>query len=194
MTLDLTIRGDILTEASDAELVRAAQEGDKAAFADLYRRYLDRIYRYFYARTGDGQRAEDLTAQTFVAALEALHRYRERGYFSAWLFTIAARRYADHCREPRPASLDRDPPVCADPVDPLPLPERMVAHAERDAALVEALQTLTPGRAQAIGLHFFGGLTYKETARAMNRSRVAVKSLIHRGLQDLRERLADEVT
>jgi DNA-directed RNA polymerase specialized sigma24 family protein len=100
MTLDPTIRGDILTAASDAELVRAAQEGDKAAFAALYRRYLDRIYRYFYARTGDGQRAEDLTAQTFVAALEALHRYRERGYFSAWLFTIAARRYADHCREP----------------------------------------------------------------------------------------------
>lgn len=70
----------------------------------------------------------------------------------------------------------------------------MVAHAERDAALVEALQTLTPDRAQAIGLHFFGGLTYKETARAMKRSRVAVKSLIHRGLQDLRERLDDEVT
>ena len=54
MTLDLTLRGDILTEASDAELVRAAQEVDKAAFAALYRRYLDRIYRYFYARTAFG--------------------------------------------------------------------------------------------------------------------------------------------
>lgn len=112
MPLDLTIRGDVLTEASDAELVRAAQEGDKAAFAALYRRYLPRIHRYFYARTGDVQRAEDLTAQTFAAALEALHRYRERGYFpGSWW----AKRYFDGATYPNQLMVPMDSRTTASP-------------------------------------------------------------------------------
>jgi len=58
-------------EPTDAELVQQAPE-DQAAFAALYRRYLTPVYRYFYARTGDVQQAEDLTAQNFVAMLEGL--------------------------------------------------------------------------------------------------------------------------
>jgi len=54
------------------------------------------------------------------------------------------------------------------------------------------VRTLSPDRAQAVSLHFFGELTLKETARVMKRSKVAVKSLIHRALRDLRERLDDE--
>ena len=80
---------------ADAELVRQAVK-DRAAFATLYRRYLTPVYRYFYVRTGDRQQAEDLTAQTFISAMEGLPRYRERGTFAGWLFTIAARRLADH--------------------------------------------------------------------------------------------------
>lgn len=39
------------------------------AFAELYRRHLDRVYRYLYSRVGHVQDAQDLTAQTFIAAL-----------------------------------------------------------------------------------------------------------------------------
>ena len=55
-----------------------------------------------------------------------------------------------------------------------------------------ALRTLSPDRVQAVALHFFGGLSLVETAQVMGRSKVAVKSLIHRALRDLRERLNDE--
>jgi DNA-directed RNA polymerase specialized sigma24 family protein len=67
----------------------------QAAFAALYRRYLAPLYRYLYVRTGDVGAAEDLTSQTFVAALEGLPRYRERGTFAGWLFTIVARKRMD---------------------------------------------------------------------------------------------------
>ena len=160
----------------------------KAAFAALHRRYLTPVYRYFYARTGDVQRAEDLTAQTFVAALEGLPRYRERGTFAGWLFTIAARRLADHFRQRPAAPLDD----IADWPSPDPPPEALVEHAEQMACLARAVRTLSPDRAQAVALHFFGELGVSETARVMDRSRVAVKSLIHRALRDLRERLDDE--
>jgi RNA polymerase sigma-70 factor (ECF subfamily) len=56
------------------------------------------------------------------------------------------------------------------------------------AALARSLRDLPPDRAQAVALHFFGGLSHKETARAMGRTQIAVKSLLHRALRELRER------
>lgn len=188
MTQDHKTYTDVSSEVSDAILARQAQAGERAAFAALYRRYLPRIYRYFYVRTGAVQPAEDLTSQTFVAALESLPRYRERGTFAAWLFAIASRRYADACRIQATVPLQVADDAW-DPPDPAPLPETALVHAERMASLAQALRALSPDRAQVVALHFFGGLTHKETARAMGRSGIAVKSLINRALRDLRERL-----
>ena len=182
-------QADTLTGPSDADLVRRAQTTeDQEAFAALYRRYVTLVYRYFYARTGDVQQAEDLTAQTFVAALEGLARYRERGTFAGWLFTIAARRLADHFRH-RPTVRWDD---VADRISSTPPPEASVEHTEQMTRLAHAMQALSPGRAQAVALHFFGELSLGETARVMGRSKVAVKSLIHRALRDLREKLDDD--
>jgi len=178
-----------ISKLGDAELVRQARTASgKAAFAVLYRRYLTPVYRYLYARTGDAELAQDLTSQTFIAVLEGLPRYRERGMFSGWLFTIAARRLADHLRGRLPLPLDD---IASLPATD-PLPETAVERAVQTARLMRVVRTLSPDRAQAVSLHFFGELTLKETARVMKRSKVAVKSLIHRALRDLRERLDDE--
>ena len=183
------VQAAISVEPSDAELMRQARTvSGKAAFAALYRRYLATVYRYFYARTSDMGLAEDLTSQTFVAALEGLPRYRERGSFAGWLFTIAARQLADHLRGRLSLPLDEAANLSA--ADPLP--EAVTERGEQAARLVRALWTLSPDRAQAVSLHFVGGLSLKETARVMRRSKVAVKSLIHRALRDLRERLDHE--
>lgn len=62
-------------EKEDAALLEAAKT-DPAAFDVLYRRYATRVYRYCCSRTENAQAAEDLTAQTFTAALEGIGRYR----------------------------------------------------------------------------------------------------------------------
>ena len=62
-------------------LVVAAQK-DPAAFGALYDRYVQPIYRYVFSRVGSAHEAEDITSQTFMAAYEALVKYRERGQFS----------------------------------------------------------------------------------------------------------------
>jgi RNA polymerase sigma-70 factor (ECF subfamily) len=204
----ISIQANTPTNPSDADLVRQARTTHcRAAFAALYRRYLTPVYRYFYTRTGDVQQAQDLTAQTFVAALEGrdvqqaqdltaqtfvaalegLPRYRERGRFAGWLFTIAARRLADHFRQQPAVPLDD----VADWPSPDPPPETLVEHAEQMTRLEREMRTLSPDRAQAVALHFFGELSLSETARVMGRSKVAIKSLIHRALRDLRERLDD---
>src|SRR5260370_27674626 len=73
--------------AADDELVERALR-DRAAFGELYRRYLPRVYRYALARTGDAEQAQDVTAQTFLAALEGLASYRRTGTLLASLLTI----------------------------------------------------------------------------------------------------------
>jgi len=73
----------------DLEAVGAAQR-DSAAFAALYRRYLDAVYSYAFYQLGDHHDAEDATARTFMAALRGLGSFRNEGAsFRAWLFRIA---------------------------------------------------------------------------------------------------------
>jgi DNA-directed RNA polymerase specialized sigma24 family protein len=71
------------------------------AFSELYHRYLPGIYRYHLARTGHVQEAEDLTAQTFLTALESIASFRGQGSFASWLFGIASHKLADHYRRSR---------------------------------------------------------------------------------------------
>lgn len=71
------LRDQLLPAAipNDATLVAAAQ-ADSQAFAPLYARYLQPIYRYCYRRLGTCVMAEDATSEVFVKALAGLPRYR----------------------------------------------------------------------------------------------------------------------
>src|SRR3990172_6387302 len=78
------------TERSDAELIALAQTGESEAFGELYRRYLDPIYRYIRVRVGENRLAEDLSEMVFLRSFESLGKYKERGHpFSAYLYRVA---------------------------------------------------------------------------------------------------------
>src|SRR4051812_36712500 len=71
-------------------LVRRAVERDTEAFALLYDKHVVRVYRHVYYLVNKAPEAEDLTAQTFLKAWEAIERYKETGApFVAWLLRIA---------------------------------------------------------------------------------------------------------
>ncbi len=182
---------NLQSEPDDGALVKAART-DPDALDALYRRYVTRVYRYCYAHAGNRDDAEDLTAQTFLASLEGLPRYRGRGPFAAWLFGIARRKCADHHRS---RYADRNEPLdAANPLpDPsIPDPEQ---HAYRNGVLdcvQQALPHLSPDRREALQLRFWGGLKGREVAAVMRRSEGAVKMLVSRAVADLRRRCLDE--
>lgn len=78
------------TDHEDDAIVAAARRNPEA-FAPLYRKYSTPIYRWCYRETGDAESAADLTAQTFVQALQNLQRYQpqQQASFRSWLYTIA---------------------------------------------------------------------------------------------------------
>jgi RNA polymerase sigma-70 factor, ECF subfamily len=168
----------------ESRLTRAART-DAEAFSELYRRYANNVFRYHMAHSGSVKDAEDLTSQTFMAALESIRSYRGSGSFIAWLMGIASKKRALFFRgRKREVSLE----AAFDIPDPDPAPEQMSFHHLQIESVSRALKKLTSDRAEAIILYFFGGLTSSEAGRVLGKSEAAVKMLISRGLQDLRER------
>ncbi|RPI90881.1 MAG: RNA polymerase sigma factor [Chloroflexi bacterium] len=160
---------------------------DVNAFAELYRRHLTRVYRYHIAHAGNIKDAEDLTSQTFLAVLEGIRSFRGSGSFAAWIMGIASkkrlmffRRNGSRPEVPLDAALDYPSPS-------LPTDKAASQRLELES-VSRALGQISPDRAEAIILTFFGGLSHTEAAHVLGKSEAAVKMLVSRGLQDLRER------
>lgn len=127
------------TGPSDSVLVAAAQ-ADRQAFAPLYDRYLDPVYRYCLRRLGSREAAEDATGQVFAKALAALPGYRDRS-FRGWLFTIAHNVVGDAFRRPPP-----DAPWRRRPTSPTrrPRPRRRRSSPTRGARCGRCSRTCRP--------------------------------------------------
>ena len=173
-------------QASNEALAQQAAKGDHAAFTQLYQHTVKRLYAYCYSQVHNVQEAEDLTTQTFIAALEQITRYRGEGTVAAWLLGIAYHKVSDWRRKRR---LTAPLTLVEDNADPTPLPDEVLFQQWQRATLEQALHTLTPERAEAIALRFFGELSNAEVAAVMGKQEAAVKMLVHRGLQELRGRL-----
>ena len=170
--------------ADDLQLARQAR-ADAEAFAELYRRHITRVYRYHMAHTANVKDAEDLTSQTFMAALEGIRSYRGSGSFAAWIMGIAARKRALFFRGSKP-----EVPLDAALHIPTPgLPTDKAATQRLQMERVQhALRQLSPERSEALILCYFGGLNATEAGCVLGKSEAAVKMLLSRGLRDLRER------
>jgi len=76
--------------ATEQEVVEAAKK-DPARFAVLYDKYYEQIFRFIYQRIDDKEQAFDATQQTFLKAMNSLHKYEYRGVpFASWLYRIAS--------------------------------------------------------------------------------------------------------
>jgi RNA polymerase sigma-70 factor (ECF subfamily) len=169
----------------DPEVAIKAKK-DPSLFVTLYQRHLKRVYVYHLARTGNEQDAQDLTSETFLAALDGLATYRPEQSFAAWLFGIAHHKLADHFQNSgKISSLEN----VDDPRSPEPLMEQLAVRHGDLARLQSALKLLPVDRVDALSLRFFSDLGLAEIALVMGRSEAAVKMLIYRGLQELRDRL-----
>lgn len=171
--------------AAEQLLVRQAKSNPNQ-FAELYRRHVQRVYRYLLARVGLVEDAQDLTSQTFLTAWENLSTYRGDGAFGAWLLSIARHKVADHYRRRKVEEALDELENRQDAGTPL---DDSLTHKLQIEQLTRKLQTLAPDRAEALRLRIFGELSVAEIAPLMQKNEAAVRMLIHRGLKDLQQQL-----
>jgi RNA polymerase sigma-70 factor (ECF subfamily) len=141
---------------------------------ELYDTALPHVYGYLLARCGDAGLAEDLTAESFLAAVQAARTPGAPGPSVPWLIGVARHKLADHWRragreERRLQLLDRQSAV-DDPWD---------AAIDRMRAL-EVLRRLGPHHRAALTLRYLDGLPVPEVARYLNRSVHATEALLVR--------------
>lgn len=120
----------------EALAVRAKDDGQ--AFALIYERYADRVYRYARYRTADPRDAEDLTSDVFLRALSAIGRYAPRAPFYSWIYRIARNAVVDRHRARRGLASFDD---MADRPDGHPAadPERHVIAIDRSERMRRAI-------------------------------------------------------
>jgi RNA polymerase sigma-70 factor (ECF subfamily) len=165
---------------SNSALVEQSRDGDAEAFAELYRRYLTPVYRFIFRRVGgDVAVAEDLTSQVFLEVLNSLSRYRERGQFVAWLFTITRRRLADRYRKCEMDSLEDVNESLLGISDGLEQHENM-------RRLKQLLASLDAEKRELLRLRFSAELSFADIAAVLGRSEAAVKMSLYRVLDSLR--------
>jgi RNA polymerase sigma-70 factor (ECF subfamily) len=173
------------TLSEDISALAMKAKSDPTAFGRLYDHYVQPVYRYLYSRVESVHAAEDLTSQTFIAAYEALPKYRERGQFAAWLFQIARSKMNDHFRRTRHEV-------------ELEAAERIV---EREDALGQVIQNeeltrlrslirkLDSEEQELIRLRYVADLSFAEMAELLGRREEAVKKSLYR----LQARLKDQM-
>jgi RNA polymerase sigma-70 factor (ECF subfamily) len=181
--------GQNYSTIDDADLVTMARE-DRAAFGELYERYVKKIYGYIYFRTGNHHDAEDLTARVFHRALVHIDTYVERGVpFQAWLYRIAHNLVANwHRDRNRRKVVPLDEFVAAGLRSEAP--DDATESKEEKERLVAAINRLPEERQQLLILKFVDKLSNQEIGEIMDRSEGAIKSLYHRTLLALRDELA----
>ena len=171
-------------------LINAAKT-DPVAFGELYKRYVERIYNYIYYRTGSTHDAEDLTGKVFFKAMNHIGRYKHMGLpFSAWLYRIAHNLVANYHRD---SSKNQEISLDNVPGNVLPQrdvqPETRVVKDQEVEGLLDVIRELAPNRQELIILKFVDQLSNAEIGQIMRKSEGAIKSLYHRTLLQLREKM-----
>jgi RNA polymerase sigma-70 factor, ECF subfamily len=170
--------------ANEAGLIAQARR-DPEAFGQLYALYVQRVFAYLCSRIGSVPEAEDATAQTFLAALEAFARYRHDGHFAAWLFAIARHKAMDHFRQRHNQVPLEDAQTVAAETDLL----QQMIQSERITALATHIAALPEAERDLIRLRYVAELGFRDIARLMGRNEDAVKKSLYRLLDRLSSQL-----
>lgn len=160
-----------------ADLVAAAQRGQRAAFAGLYERFHRVVHAIALARVPACD-AGDVVQDVFADAWAKLSRLREPAAFPGWIVTMARHRAIDAAR--RRPEID----VAADlAIDP---PPRVEA-----AAALRAIRELPEAYRETLVMRLVEDLTGPEIAEHTGMSPDSVRVHLHRGMKLLRERLGE---
>ncbi len=169
----------------ERQRVKEAQEGNVAAYEELYRDNVGRVYGLCLRMAGDASLAEELTQDVFVRAWQKLGAFRGDSAFSTWLYPIAV----NTALSERRSRSRRNPRFLAtDDLEAYDKPERP-AGPEHGIDLERALEQLPEGARAIFVLHDVEGFKHQEIAEQAGIATGTSKAQLHRARKLLREAL-----
>ena len=174
----------------EADWIRAAQAGDRSAFARLIERYWDRLYRWLYRMTRDRHTAEDLTQETFLKALAAVKTFRAGTNFRAWVFRIGHNNFVNQKRADRRTKQQLPDDVAA---PELSTAETTTENREALETIAQAVAELPSDFRAALTLRVEEGLSFREVARILNTTEETARWRVFKARQKLMKVLAPEL-
>lgn len=171
---------------ADDSIVRAAREGDRAAFGDLYDRYGRMVHGILLSRVPPRE-VDDLVQEVFLSALRQLHALRDISRFGSWLAAITRNRANDYFRKAIPDG------KLTEPVSENQAESRTSNSVEeQEAAMILAvIRTLPEAYREPLVLRLVEGMTGPEIAARTGLTHGSVRVNLHRGMQMLREKLGE---
>jgi RNA polymerase sigma-70 factor (ECF subfamily) len=163
---------------------------DHEHLGKFFEKYHRPILGYLQHRVGDRDIAEDLTSETFLAAVDGFWRFRFRGVsFGAWLFQLARGRLGRYYRKRQNRQDVSFVEGLHDPVAGSDVQERLEGEQDRQL-LALCLRELDPENQDLLALHYWGGLTLAQTATVMKMKTDVVKARHHRARRRLAKLLS----
>lgn len=187
-------RGDNTSPAlSEGDLVKRAQH-NREAFGDLYEIHYQRIFNYAVKRTANVQLALDITSVTFFKAMNQIGKYRWRDIpFAAWLYRIASNEISDYYRKEgrRTISIEQISYLAdsSEYTDEVNQAEEELSKHEEFLLLHKKLAELPAIYQEVIALKFFEKKKIKDMVKILGKKEGTIKSLLHRGIEKLREKM-----
>lgn len=180
---------DYGTAIDEPSVIRAAQDGNKAAFARLVKFYQKRVLRMVIGMVGDLDNAMDIVQESFIRAWQALDRFDVSQPFYPWLSRIAANLSINHIKKAsRQTSLDNE---VIERADSAPDPLAKLQLEENNHRLMQAIGELPKQYRIVFVLRTFEELSYEEIAERLDIAPGTVDSRLYRARRLLVEKLGE---
>jgi RNA polymerase sigma-70 factor (ECF subfamily) len=170
-------------------LCKRAKKADKDAACELLKIYYADIYSYLRRLCGSRHDAEDLTQQTFFKVWSSLGSFAGHSKFSTWLYRIAHNTYLDWLRKNAGSMQAHPDEWWQDCIDQNPGPLANLTERQSALRLYEAVDKLDEGKKQVVHLHYYQGLSIRQTAKVLNIATSTVKYRLREVLKTLRIKL-----
>jgi RNA polymerase sigma-70 factor (ECF subfamily) len=177
-----------VSKEEESRWVRAAQAGDRSAFARLIEIYWPRLYRWLVQLTHNRHAAEDLAQDALLRAWEHLDRFQSGTNFRAWLFRIAHNALVNSRRGPANRRAGMPP----DLADAEPGPDEIVLGRELLQQLSHAVAELPTDWRAALLLRAEEDLSFRQIAAITQTTEETARWRVYKARQMLMRRLEAE--
>ena len=185
----------------DVQLMLSFQNGNEEAFQQLFQKYTSSVVNFAFHFLGNRARAEEIAQEVFLQVYRWQERYEPKAKFSTWLFKIAHNHCLNEVRKGEyrvtleslspQEDRDGDERTRELPETQLNKGEDVFAGKQAAARVTEVLRRVPETQRSALMLSRFEGMSYREVADVLGVTEKAVKSLVFRATQRLKEELKD---